>query len=224
MKSRQEMHHQPNVLERIVAQPSTEETVVAGSGGRSEQNDGDKDAKKQVGQSDACGNGQSGSQAASHSGRWDNLTVSPLTVETFEITRAARKILNFESNECVDDAPSFSHSGVGFQQRPILEEMEVTSPVKPSIDFSEFKEARFLDVGCKDKNWEPKTIGSWKRLAREKCLFKEDVVLDQKKSSGIKRPGELESLETKENRKLKRKQKKNSQGAAVTAEQHRGEP
>ena len=49
-------------------------------------------------------------------------------------------------------------------------------------------------------------------------------MLDQKKSSGIKRPGELESLETKENRKLKRKQKKNSQGAAVTAEQHRGEP
>ena len=67
---------------------------------------------------------------------------------------------------------------MGFQQRPILEEMEVTSPVKPNIEFSEFKEDGFLDVGCKDKNWEPKTIGNWKRLAREKGLFKEDVVLD----------------------------------------------
>ena len=113
---------------------------------------------------------------------------------------------------------------MGFQQRPILEEMEVTSPVKPDIEFSEFKKDGFLDVGCKDKNWEPKTIGSWKRLAREKGLFKKDVVLGQKKSSGLKRAGELEILKIEENRKLKRKQKKNSQGAAVTAEQHRRKP
>ena len=30
---------------------------MTGSGGRSEQDDKDKDAEKQVGQSDACGNG-----------------------------------------------------------------------------------------------------------------------------------------------------------------------
>ena len=46
--------------------------------------------------------------------------------------------------------------------------MEVSNPVKPSIDFNEFKEDGFLDMGCKRKNKEPKTIGSWKRLAREK--------------------------------------------------------
>ena len=197
---------------------------MAGSGGRSEQNDKDKDAEKQVGQSDACGKGQSGSQASCHSGEWDKSTVSPLTVETSEITCDARKILNLESNECMGDAPSFSQSDVGFQQRPILEEIEVTNPVKPSIDFTKFKEDGFLDVGCKGKNREPKTIGSWKRLAREKGLCKEDVVLDQENSSGIKRAGDLERLEIEENRKFKRKHKKNTQGAAVTAEQHRREP
>ena len=46
MKSRQEGHHQPSALERMVAQPSMEENVMAGSSGRSEQNDGDKDAGK----------------------------------------------------------------------------------------------------------------------------------------------------------------------------------
>ena len=49
-------------------------------------------------------------------------------------------------------------------------------------------------------------------------------MLDQENNSGIKRAGDLESLETEENRKVKRKQKKNNQGAAVTAEQHRQEP
>ena len=135
-----------------------------------------------------------------------------------------RKILNCESNECVGDAPSFGQAEVGFQQRPILKEMEVSNPVKPSIDFTVFKEDGFLDVGCKRKSKEPKTIGSWKRLAREKGPCIEDVVLDQENSSGIKRAGDLESLATEENRKVKRKQKKNTQVAAVTAEQHRREP
>ena len=94
---------------------------------------------------------------------------------------------------------------MGFQNGPILEEMEVTSPIKPGIDFSEFKKNGFLDVGCKDKNKESKTIGSWKRRAREKGLFKEEAMLGQKKSSGLKRAGELEILEAEEKRKLKRK-------------------
>ena len=102
--------------------------------------------------------------------------------------------------------------------------MEVTNPVKPSIDFIEFKDDGFLDVGCKGKNREPKTIGSWKRLAREKGPCKEDVVLDQENSSRIKRVGDLERLETEENRMFKRKHKKNTQGVAVTAKQHRREP
>ena len=79
-------------------------------------------------------------------------------------------------------------------------------------------------MGCKRKSKEPKTIGSWRRLAREKGPCIEDVVLDQENSSGIKRAGDLESLATEENRKVKRKQKKNTQVAAVTAEQHRREP
>ena len=69
--------------------------------------------------------------------------------------------------------------------------MEVSNPVKPSIDFTKFKEDGFLDMGCKRKNKEPKTISSWKRLAREKGLCTEDEVLDQENSSGIKRTGDL---------------------------------
>ena len=48
--------------------------------------------------------------------------------------------------------------------------------------------------------------------------------LAQEFCSKIKRAGDLEKLETEENRKAKRKQKKNALGAAVTAEQHRREP
>lgn len=101
--------------------------------------------------------------------------------------------------------------------------MEVTSPVKPIMDFSEYKEDGFLDLGHKTKDLGPKTIGSWKRLAREKGLTKEDV-LGQEKRSGIKRTGKLEELEAEENRKLKRKQGKNTKESAVTVVQHRREP
>ena len=191
MNSRQEMNQPPNGLERMAAQPSTEGTVVTSSGGRSEQDDKVKDAEKQVGQSNACGKGQSGSQEACHSGGWDNTKVSPLSVEMSENTCDVRKILNFESNECVGDAPACGQTEVGFQQRPVLKEMEVSNPVKPSIDFTKFKEDGFLDMGCKRKNKEPNTISSWKRLAREKGLCTEDVVLDQENSSGIKRTGDL---------------------------------
>ena len=135
-----------------------------------------------------------------------------------------RDILNIESNVSMGDEPVGGPAEVGFQQRPILKEMKVSNPYKPSIDFTVFKEDGFLDMGCKRKNKEPNNIGSWKRLAREKGPCTEDVVLVQENSSRIKRAGDLESLETEENRKAKRKQKKNTMGAAVIAEQHRREP
>lgn len=106
MNSRQEMNQPPNGLERMAAQPSMEGTVVTSSGGRNEQDDKVKDAEKQVGQSNACDKGQSGSQEACYSGEWDNTKVSPLSVEMSENTCDVRKILNFESNECVGDAPA----------------------------------------------------------------------------------------------------------------------
>ena len=51
----------------------------------------------------------------------------------------------------------------------------------------------------------PKTIGSRKRLAREKGLVRDEVVMGQEKRIGIKSTRELENLEAEENRKLKRK-------------------
>ena len=162
--------------------------------------------------------GQSESQEACHSGGWDNAKVRPLSVEMSENICEVREILNIESNVSMGDEPVGGPAEVGFQQRPIIKEMKVSNQDKPSIDFTVFKEDRFLDMGCKRKNKEPKTIGSWKRLAREKGPCTEDVVLVQENCSRIKRAGDLESLEIEENRKAKRKQKKNTLGVAVTAE------
>ena len=168
--------------------------------------------------------GQSESQEACHSGGWDNAKVRPLSVEMSENICEVGEILNFETNVSTGVEPVGGPAEVGSQQRPIIREIKVSNQDKPSIDFTVFKEDGFLDMGCKRKNKEPKTIGSWKRLAREKGPCTEDVSLVQEKCSRIKRAGDLESLETEENRKAKRKQKKNTMGAAVTAEQHRREP
>ena len=196
MNSRQEMNHSPNGLEQMAAQPSSEGTDVSSSGGRSEQRDKARDAEQQVGQSKACGMGQSESQEACHSGGWDNAKVRPLSVEMSENICEVREILNIESNVSMGDELIGGPAEVGFQQRPILKEMKVSNQDKPSIDFTVFKEDGFLDMGCKRKNKEPKTIGSWKRLAREKGPCTEDVVLVQENCSKIKRAGDLESLET----------------------------
>ena len=65
---------------------------------------------------------------------------------------------------------------------------------------------------------------SLKAIVNKVCLdllFLSEVKIS---SNRVKRAGDLEKLETEENRKAKRKQKKNTLGAAVTAEQHRREP
>ena len=121
--------------------------------------------------------GQSESQEACHLGGWDNAKVRPLSVEMSENICEVREILNIESNVSMGDEPVGGPAEVGFQQRPILKEMKVSNQDKPSIDFTVFKEDVFLDMGCRRKNKEPKTIGSWKRLAREKGPCTEDVVL-----------------------------------------------
>ena len=141
-----------------------------------------------------------------------------------ELTRATKKFLNFENIGSEGDAPGTDQSVMDCQSGLILEEMEVTSPVKPIMDFSEYKEDGFLDLSHKTKDLGPKTIGSWKRLAREKGSTKEEDVFGQEKRSGIKRTGKLEELEAEENRKLKRKQGKNTKESAVTTVQHRREP
>ena len=65
---------------------------------------------------------------------------------------------------------------------------------------------------------------SLKAIVNKVCsdlLFLSEVKIS---SNRVKGAGDLEKLETEENRKAKRKQKENTLGAAVTAEQHRREP
>ena len=224
MNSRPEMNHSPNGLEQMAAQPSSEGTDVSSSGGRSAQRGNARVAKQQVGQSKAGGMGQSKSQEACHSGGWDNAKVRPQSVGLSETMCEVGEMLNIETNVNTGVEPVGDPAEVGSQQRPIIRDIKVSNQDKPSIDFNVFKEDGFLDLGCTRKNKEPKTIGSWKRLARKKGPCTGDMSLAQEFCSKIKRAGDLEKLETEENRKAKRKQKKNALGAAVTAEQHRREP
>ena len=209
---------------RSVAQSKGAEEAMVGSGEGGRSGVVDQFTEKPDERGDVGNDGRIASQATCHSGGWDNSAVSPPNAEMSELTCATRKVLNFENNGGEGDEPRTDQLVMGCQSGCILEEMEVTSPVKPIMDFSEYKVDGFLDLGHKTKDLGPKTIGSWKRLAREKGLTKEEEVLGQEKRSGIKRTGKLEELEAEENRKLKRKQGKKTKDSAVTAVQHRREP
>ena len=56
---------------------------------------------------------------------------------------------------------------VGFKARIGLEEPEVTSPIKSTLEVSAYDEKGFLDLGSK-KNTKPKAKRNLKKLAREK--------------------------------------------------------
>ena len=111
---------------------------------------------------------------------------------------------------------------VGFKAGSGLEEPEVTSPVKSTVEVLAHEEEGFLDLGSK-KNTKPKAKRNLKRLAREKGPG-EVSMMDQEKLVGIKRAGELEKLEAEENRKFKRKYEHIPKGTAVAAKQHHREP
>ena len=56
---------------------------------------------------------------------------------------------------------------VGFKAGIGLEEPEVTSPIKSTLEVSAYDEEGFLDLGSK-KNTKPKAKRNLKKLAREK--------------------------------------------------------
>ena len=114
---------------------------------------------------------------ASHLSGWDSSAISPPNVEKAKLTRATKKVLNFEINRSEVDASRHGHLVVGLQREHTLEETEVTSPIKPIMDFSTYEDEGYLDMGHKNKDMGPKTIGSWKRLAREKGLVRDEVVM-----------------------------------------------
>ena len=55
------------------------------------------------------------------------------------------------------------------------------------------------------KEKKPKTKGRLKKLAREKGLTRDEVMLDHEGDIGLKRRGKLENLEEEEDKKLKKK-------------------
>ena len=105
---------------------------------------------------------------------------------------------------------------VGFKAGSELEEPEVTSLVKSTMEVSAHEEEGFLDLGSKE-NTKPKAKRNLKKLAREKGPG-EVSMMDQEKLAGIKRARELEKLEAEENRKFKKKYEHISKGTVVAAE------
>ena len=165
---------------------------------------------------------RAGSQIASHPSGCDSIEVSPTNTKKEEASRSTRKSLNFEILHNKDNTPKDGHSVVGLKARIGLEETEVTSPVKSTLEISTYEEEGYLDLGSK-KNIKPKAKGNLKKLAREKGPI--DVIMtSQERIVGIKRAGELEKLEVEENRKTKKKYEQNTKEMAVAAEQHRREP
>ena len=111
---------------------------------------------------------------------------------------------------------------VGFKAGSGLEEPEVTSLVKSTMEVSAHEEEGFLDLGSKE-NTKPKAKRNLKKLAREKGPG-EVSMMDQEKLAGIKRARELEKLEAEENRKSKKKYEQISKGTGMSAKQHCREP
>ena len=129
---------------------------MAGSGERGRSGAVNWSVEKQDERSDVGNDGWTTIQAACHSGGWDNSAASPPNAEKSELTCAPKRVLNFENNGGEDDAPGTGQSFIGCQSGCILEEKEVTNPVKPIVDFSEFKDEGFLDLGHKTKDLGPK--------------------------------------------------------------------
>ena len=193
------------------------------SGGGSKRYDVDRAAEKQVCWGDVGDNEGLGSQVASHPSGWDSSEVSLTNTEKEELTRAIRKVLNFEIVRNEDETPKNGHSVVGLQKENMLEEPEVTSPTKPNMGSSAHDDEGYLDMGY-NKDMRPKAKGRWKKLAKEKGPVGDAIMMGQEKGIGFKRVRELEDLEAEEDRKTKRKYGRSSKETAVAAEQHRREP
>ena len=166
--------------------------------------------------------GGSGSQVASHPCGWDSTEVSPLNMEKEELTRPTRKYLNFEMLRNEGEMQKNGHSVVVLQKENMLEEPEVTSPIKPNLESSAHNKEGYLDMGY-NKDIRPKAKGKWNKLAREKGLVSDAIMTGQEGGIGFKRMGELENLEAEEDRKTKRKYGRNSKETVVATEQHRRE-
>lgn len=117
---------------------------------------------------------------ASRLSGWDSFEVSPPNTEREELTHATKKVLNFEMVRNKGETAENGHSVVGLQKENMLEEPEVTSPIKPNMDSSTHDEEGYLDMGY-NKDVRPKAEGRWEKLAREKGPVGDAIMMGQQK-------------------------------------------
>ena len=124
-----------------------------------------------------------------------------------------------------------AYSLVGQKAHSEKQEMEVSSPIKPTSDQREKKEAGLENTG-QGLEEKKKITGQWKRMAREKGKNKSPGKEFQFLNSGTKRAGKLISEEDEKLVVPQKKQRLVNAGdltqtderSAVTARQHRREP
>lgn len=117
---------------------------------------------------------------ASRLSGWDSSEVSPPNTKREELTHATKKVLNFEMVRNKGETAENGHSVVGLQKENMLEEPEVTSPIKPNMDSSTHDEEGYLDMGY-NKDVRPKAEGRWEKLAREKGPVGDAIMMGQQK-------------------------------------------
>ena len=124
-----------------------------------------------------------------------------------------------------------AYSLVGQKAHSEKQEMEVSSPIKPTSDQREKKEAGLENTG-QGLEEKKKITGQWKRMAREKGKNKSPGKEFQFLNSGTKRAGKLIFEEDEKLVVPQKKQRLVNAGdltqtderSAVTARQHRREP
>ena len=189
------------------SQSSTEGTknlVWIDDGGESKRFDSDRREEKSENWG-ALGDGVvSGRLEASHPRGWDNTEEGTPTMEKGEQVCASQQVLNFELAKGKEKVCTDANLAVGSQLVGLSEEHEVTNPLKSKQSTKAESEMGCLDMGqCKEKK--PKTKGRLKKLARERGLPGDEVMLDHEGEIRLKRKGKLENLKEEEDRKLKKK-------------------
>ena len=123
---------------------------------------------------------------------WDSTEEGPPTRERGERVRGPQKVLNFELAKGKEKVCNDAISVVGSQMVGVIEEHEVTRPLKSKQSTKAENEMGYLDMGqCKEKK--PKAKGRSKKFAREKGPTGDEVMLDHEGEIGFKGRGKLEN-------------------------------
>ena len=175
--------------------------VEAGEGTqKSDGSQGIGKATSWVAQNDV---GDSRKQATSQLPRWDNSEKFVQNQEEMDYTHNLRKVLYFEAAKENGKVGGDTNSAVGQQQQRRMEEVEVTSPVKPNINSLANGSIGLFDLG-QSKEKKMKGKGRWKKLAREQNPKADAMMIAQESGAGDKRMGKIETIKAEEDRILKK--------------------